>query len=353
MEIFPMKTTEFCQDIAVELEKWIEPYKASQIFILTDENTKKLCLPRIVSLEKCRNAKVIEIPAGDENKNLESLTEIWTFLSENGATRKSLMINLGGGMITDIGGFAASTFKRGMSYINISTTLLGTIDAAVGGKTGINFKGLKNEIGIINPAEIVLIDTSFFQTLDYSNIVSGYAELIKHALIDSADELRKLLSFNLEKMDFAALRPLLETSVEIKEKIVAEDPYEQNIRKALNFGHTIGHAFESLSYERNAPVLHGFAVAYGMVCELYLSYVRLGFPKEILSKILHWTKEIYGKYPLSCKQYERLYELMTHDKKNADSSVNFTLLSDVGDIRINQIIEKEAIFEALDFYQEN
>ncbi len=310
-------------------------------------------MPRIVSLEKCKNAHIITIPAGDENKNLESLTKIWTFLSANGATRKSLLLNLGGGMVTDIGGFAASTFKRGMTYINIPTSLLGTIDAAVGGKTGINFGGLKNEIGVINPAKIVLIDTAFFQTQDYANNVSGYAELIKHALIDSANELQKLLTFDLENLDFEALRPLLETSVGIKEKIVSEDPFEQNIRKALNFGHTIGHAFESLSYERNAPILHGFAVAYGMVCELYMSYVRLGFPKEILSKILHWTKDVYGKFPLSCKQYERLYELMTHDKKNENSSVNFTLLAGVGDIRINQIIEKEDIFDALDFYQEN
>ncbi|MDR1698203.1 MAG: 3-dehydroquinate synthase [Prevotellaceae bacterium] len=347
-----MKTTKFCK-IDIELEKWLADYEPSQIFILTDENTKKHCLPRIISLEKIKNAKVIEIPAGDENKNLDSLTKIWTFLSRNGATRKSLLINLGGGMVTDIGGFAASTFKRGMTYINVPTSLLGTIDAAVGGKTGINFGGLKNEIGVINPAKIVLIDTAFFKTLDYANNVSGYAELVKHALIDSPDELRKLLAFDLENLDVEKLRPLLETSVEIKEKIVAKDPYEKNIRKALNFGHTIGHAFESLSYERNAPILHGFAVAYGMVCELYLSYVRLGFPKEILSRILHWTKEVYGKFPLSCKQYERLYELMTHDKKNEDSSVNFTLLGDVGDIRINQVIEKEDIFDALDFYQEN
>jgi len=347
-----MKTVKFC-NIATELEKWIEDYDASQIFILTDENTKKLCLPRIISLEKCRNAKLMEIPAGDENKNLKNLTKIWKFLSQNGATRKSLMLNLGGGMITDIGGFAASTFKRGMTYINVPTTLLGTIDAAVGGKTGINFNGLKNEIGVINPAKMVLIDTAFFKTLDDANNVSGYAELLKHALIDSPGELRKLLTFDLENLDFDALRPLLETSVEIKEKIVAQDPYEQNIRKALNFGHSIGHAFESFSYERNAPVLHGFAVAYGMVCELYLSYIRLDFPKEILTEIIYWTKETYGKYPLSCKHYERLYELMTHDKKNADSSVNFTLLADVGDIRINQIVDKEEIFDALDFYQEN
>jgi 3-dehydroquinate synthase len=331
----------------------LEDYSPSQIFILTDENTEKLCLPRIASLDKCKDAHLITIPAGDENKNLDSLTKIWTFLSENGATRKSLLINLGGGMVTDIGGFAASTFKRGMTYINVSTTLLGTIDAAVGGKTGINFGGLKNEIGIINPAKAVLIDTAFFKTLDYANIVSGYAELVKHALIDSSDEWQKLLGFNLDNIDLEKLRPLLEISVGIKQKIVAEDPYEQNIRKALNFGHTIGHAFESFSYERNSPVLHGFAVAYGMVCELYLSYVRLGFPKEILTKIIHWTKEVYGKYPLSCKHYERLYELMTHDKKNTDSSVNFTLLAGVGDIQINQIIDKKDIFDALDFYQEN
>jgi 3-dehydroquinate synthase len=302
--------------------------------------------------EKLKGSHIICIPSGDENKNIDSAVQIWKYLSENGATRKSLMINLGGGMITDIGGFTASTFKRGLRYINVSTTLLGAVDAATGGKTGINFQGLKNEIGVFNPAEFVLINTDFFKTLDEKNIRSGYAEMIKHALIDTREEWESVLKFDLENINFDQLRVLLDRSIRIKERIVEADPYEANIRKALNLGHTFGHAFESWSYKTDKPVLHGYAVIWGLLCELYLSYIKLNFPKEELLRLKYLIKEYYGKFEFHCQQYEILFELMTHDKKNNSKEINFTLLADIGDIRIDQTASKEEIFECFDWFRE-
>lgn len=334
------------------LKAILEQTKYSSIYILTDTITHQLCLPRILAIKELSLAKMIEVNSGDTNKSVDTLVTIWKCLSSTGATRKSLMINLGGGMITDLGGFAASTFKRGIEYINIPTTLLGAIDAAVGGKTGINFLGLKNEIGVINPGAYVLIDPGFFKTLDKNNFLSGYAEMLKHALIYNHEELREIFKFDLHDIDYDKLGLLLTRSVAIKEEIVQKDPKEQNIRKALNFGHTIGHAFESFSYEMHKPLLHGYAVAYGMICELYLSHKKVGFPKDELQRICKFIVENYGAFDITCKQYPRLYELMTHDKKNETSEVNFTLLASVGDIKINQIATEKEIFEALDFYRD-
>lgn len=341
-----------CTNVIEDLTQVLQNKKFPSIFILTDNTTKKLCLPSILSIKALSDAKIIETKSGDDNKNLEALANIWQFLTENGATRKSLMINLGGGMITDLGGFAASTFKRGLSYINIPTTLLGAVDAAVGGKTGINFCGLKNEIGVINPADYVLIDAQFFKTLDKENFLSGYAEMLKHALIYSETELSKIFSFDLTQINYEALRPLLAQSVAIKEEIVEKDPTEKNIRKSLNFGHTIGHAFESFSYEIKQPILHGYAIAYGMICELYLSHKKLKFPSEKLQQVSKLIVDVYGSFHITCNHYERLYELMTHDKKNETQEINFTLLNNVADININQTATKKEIFEALDFYRD-
>lgn len=339
-----------CNNFISELLGAIGNQPAESIFILTDSNTRELCLPRIKAHDKLASAHVLTIGAGDSHKHLDTLASVWQFLCDNGATRKSLLINLGGGMVTDLGGFAASTFKRGMRYINIPTTLLGAVDAAVGGKTGINFNGLKNEVGVINSAEYVLIDTTFFQTLDHQNLVSGWAEILKHALIYNKEEWARVLAFDIEKFDLAELKPILADSISVKERIVEEDPSEQNIRKALNFGHTVGHAFESMSYEKGTPVLHGHAVAWGMICELYLSHKLLGFPKETLVQAVQLIKETYGSFFVSCKDYDRLFELMTHDKKNDTKEINFTLLGGIGDIRTNQHATQKMIFESLDFY---
>lgn len=331
------------------LEKLIEPWKSDEIYILTDTNTKELCLPKLMVSEKLRNSHSITIPAGDDKKNIDSLQTIWKYLSENGATRKSMLINVGGGMITDIGGFAAATFKRGIEYINISTTLLGAVDAATGGKTGINFLGFKNEIGAFAPAKKVLINVDFFRTLDDMNIRSGFAEMLKHALISSRKDWDEVLRFDLDNVDFDTLNELLARNIEIKENIVAADPKEQGIRKALNLGHTFAHAIESWSYKSGNPVLHGYAVAWGLICELYLSYVKLGFPKEELLKLKYFVRENYSVYDCGCSGYNELLELMKHDKKNENKEINFTLLTDVGEVAINQTATKEEIIECLDF----
>ncbi|HJV78634.1 MAG TPA: 3-dehydroquinate synthase [Paludibacter sp.] len=344
--------TKICEDFIPELNQAIGEQSAESIFVLTDENTQKFCLPLVLQSEKLKGCHVICIPSGDENKNVDSAVAIWKYLSENGATRKSLMVNLGGGVVTDIGGFTASTFKRGMRYINVSTTLLGAVDAATGGKTGINFMGLKNEIGVFAPAETVLINIDFFKTLDAANLRSGYAEMVKHALIDTHEEWESVLKYDLDKIDFAELKTLLDRSIRIKERVVEQDPFEANIRKALNLGHTFGHAFESWSYKIQRPALHGYAVMWGLLCELYLSFIKLDFPKDELLRLKYLIKEYYGAFEFSCKDYESLFELMTHDKKNDSKEINFTLLADIGDIHINQTATKDEIFECFDFFRE-
>ena len=333
------------------LGKALDKCAYDKLFVLTDEHTRELCLPLV---DTCLPAgrELITIAPGDCHKNLETLAYVWNELSNRKGTRRSLMLNLGGGMVTDLGGFAAATFKRGITYINIPTTLLAMVDASAGGKTGINFNGLKNEIGAFSPARFVLLDTEFLRSLDDENIRSGYAEMLKHGLISDTEHWAELLNFDPARPDYDALRSLVSRSVSIKERIVEQDPREKGIRKALNFGHTAGHAFESLALEQSRPRLHGYAVAWGIVCELYLSCLRTGFPKDKLRQTVQFIKETYGTFDFDCKQYDRLYEFMTHDKKNESDAVNFTLLADVGDIRINQTAGREEIFEMLDFYRE-
>ena len=321
-------------------------------FILVDETTEQLCLPLVAGFDCVRDAQIITIGATDQNKTLGSLSHVWTELQRGGATRHSLMINLGGGMVTDLGGFAASTFKRGLNYINIPTTLLAMVDASVGGKTGVNFGGLKNEIGVFSCAKSVILDTTFLKTMDHENIFSGYAEMLKHGLIANEEMLAELLNFDLDVIDYYQLSRMLADSVQVKERIVDEDPTEQGIRKALNLGHTIGHAFESYAMKSMSPILHGYAVAYGLVCELYLSCVKAGFPVDKMRQVVRFVNENYGKLPITCDDYPALLELMTHDKKNVGDTINFTLLGGVGDIRINQTATKEEICESLDFYRE-
>jgi 3-dehydroquinate synthase len=382
------------------------------LFVLCDDITRDKCLPIIAKYRCMWPAKCITIRATDTHKSLESLAHVWSELQRLGATRHSLMVNLGGGMVTDLGGFAASTFKRGIPYINIPTTLLSLVDASVGGKTGINFGGLKNEVGVFNNATAVILDTTFLRTLDRENILSGYAEMLKHGLITATDSilataghgstrnnnvaadnviataehgstrnnnhrvlpcssmaekklhvsprpavaeeipmLGRLLAFDIEHPDLMELGRMVADSVAVKQRIVTEDPTEQGIRKALNLGHTAGHAFESLALERH-PVLHGYAVAYGLVVELYLSCVKMGFPQDTMRQTVTFIKEYYGRMAVTCDDYPRLLELMHHDKKNVGDTINFTLLGDVGDIRINQTATEDEIKDALDFYRE-
>lgn len=337
------------KDLQKALSEAIAECRHDKLFVLVDETTEQFCLPVIAGFSCMQEAQRIVIGATDTHKTLDTLSHVWAELQRMGATRHSLLINLGGGMVTDLGGFAASTFKRGLEYINIPTTLLSMVDASVGGKTGINFGGLKNEIGVFNNANCVILDTIFLRTMDAENLLSGYAEMLKHGLISNEQTWAELLSMDLNDLD--KLGDLVEKSVAVKQRIVTEDPTEHGIRKALNLGHTVGHAFESLALERK-PILHGYAVAYGLVVELYLCCVKTGFPQDKMRQTVGFIKENYGKMPITCDDYPKLIELMHHDKKNVGTDINFTLLGGIGDIRINQTATEEEIKEALDFYQE-
>ena len=345
-------------DLQKALSNAIAECPHDKLFVLVDETTHQLCLPVIAGFDCMQEAQCIVIGATDTHKTLDTLSHVWAELQRMGATRHSLLINLGGGMVTDLGGFAASTFKRGLAYINIPTTLLSMVDASVGGKTGINFGGLKNEIGVFNNANSVILDTIFLKTMDQENILSGYAEMLKHGLISEEKMWAELLNFNLDHLDgqdnlefLVQLGRMLADSVAVKQRIVTEDPTEHGIRKALNLGHTAGHAFESLALERK-PILHGYAVAYGLVVELYLCCVKTGFPQDKMRQTVAFIKEHYGRMPITCDDYPKLIELMHHDKKNVGTDINFTLLGGIGDIRINQTATEEDIKEALDFYRE-
>ncbi len=338
----------FPENFQEELRGVIQNFPADRLFVLTETNTERLCWPVLSQMAELATAPRLVIGAGEQSKNSTSLLQVWEFLSREGADRKSLLINLGGGMLTDLGGFAASTFKRGISFVNIPTTLLSQVDASIGGKTGINLGGLKNEAGTFASPLTIFIDSLFLKTLDNENFLSGYAEMIKHGLIKDVNHLEGLKCYNLDK---GALKKLIARSVAIKEYFVLNDPTEQHIRKALNFGHTIGHAFESYAMQKRKPILHGFAVAYGMICELYLSFLKLELDGAVVREISQWLISLYGKFEITPTDFEPLYLLMTRDKKNEGQRINFTLLSEIGHVEIDANCDKKMIFEALDFYR--
>ena len=339
------------KQLQTELAEAIAECEHDRIFVLVDETTNKLCWSLVKDYLCLKDAQTIVIGATDRRKNLDTLVHVWESLQQGKATRHSLLINLGGGMVTDLGGFAASTYKRGINFVNVPTTLLAMVDASVGGKTGINFGGLKNEIGVFNDAEFVLLDTNWLQTLDEENIRSGYAEMLKHGLIADETMWAELINFNIAQPNLHQLAFMLDKSVRIKERIVAEDPHEKGIRKALNLGHTFGHAFESWAMKRQ-PVLHGYAVAFGLIAELYLATTRTDFPTERMRQTVNFIRAYYGSLPITCNDYPELIELMHHDKKNHGNEINVTLLGGIGDIRIDQTITEEDIKEALDFFRE-
>ncbi len=325
----------------------IQACEYDRLFVLVDTTTEKCCLPLIQHSDGINEAQHIVIQPTDQHKTLETVSYVWSELQRMGATRHSLMINLGGGMVTDLGGFAASTFKRGINYINIPTTLLSMVDASVGGKTGFNFGGLKNEIGVFNNADSVILDTVFLRTMDDENLLSGYAEMLKHGLLSNQEMWAELMTTD----HLMPSTRMVADSVAVKQRIVTQDPTEHGIRKALNLGHTAGHAFESLALSRQ-PILHGYAVAYGLVVELYLCCVKTGFPQDKMRQTIQFIKENYGRMTITCDDYPELLHLMHHDKKNKGDNINFTLLGDIGDIRIDQTVSEDDIKEALDFYRE-
>ena len=354
----------FSEDLQRDLQSEIDSASPDRLFVLTDENTRRLCWPLVEGFPVFSDARLIEIPQGDANKNLDSLAMVWEALQRGGGTRHSLLVNLGGGMVCDLGGFAASTFKRGIRFVNIPTTLLAMVDASVGGKTGVNFGGLKNEIGTFSEPQAVVIDTKFLETLDRENLLSGYAEMLKHGLLDTVEHWAEVVKVhsskfivhssksNVQCSKFNVQCSILERSIAVKQRIVTSDPHEKGLRKALNLGHTFGHAFESFSIQHPAPILHGHAVAFGLICELYLSVVKCGFPTEKMRQTVQFVRENYGSLPITCDDYPELIRLMQHDKKNIADTIRFTLLADIGDIRLDQTASHEEIKETLDFLRE-
>lgn len=344
----------FSDSAVSALDDLVGSLDLSGVFVLADSNTASaVARPVMDAVPALAGAMLIVIPAGDNNKSLDSLAYIWRRLSEGGATRHSLLVNIGGGMITDIGGFAAATFKRGIRFVNVPTSLLGAVDASVGGKTGINFAGLKNEVGAFAEAKAVIVDAAVFRTLPHDQIVSGYAELLKHALLESPEALSETLAFDLDEIDFTRLQSLLRGSIGVKQRVVASDPLEIGVRKSLNLGHTPAHAFEALAMERNDMLSHGNAVAWGLVTDLVLSNLRLQFPANLLRHVAEFVDRYYPKPAITCADYPRLIELMRHDKKNRSAEhINFTLLRSPGKVEIDCKVPTEEIYTALDIMRD-
>jgi 3-dehydroquinate synthase len=340
-------------DVAIEkLNDHLRETDYSSVFILVDENTHEYCLPLFLP-KVASNAviEIIELESGEENKNIETCSQVWSVLSELGADRKSLMINLGGGVLTDMGGFIAATFKRGIQFINVPTTLLAMVDASVGGKTGVDLGALKNQIGVITEPEMVLILPEFLNTLEEKQLKSGFAEMLKHGLIQDP-AYWKILSKTNHYKDLSAL---IKTSVEIKATVVIEDPTEQNKRKILNFGHTLGHAIESYCLENDEiqTLLHGEAIAIGMILEGFISYTLVGLPLETALEIKNVFDTHFSKVHFIEEDIDQCIDYLKFDKKNSHGEVKFALLSDIGAPAIDILVHEETIREAFSFYLKN
>jgi len=338
----------FQEEAYKELNDLIVKKKYSTLFILVDENTFEHCYPNFMSnLETDKAIEVIEIESGEINKNIDTCVGVWNAITELGADRKSLIITLGGGVISDLGGFVASTYKRGIDFVNVPTTLLSMVDASVGGKTGIDLGVLKNQIGLFSNPELVLIDSNFLTTLSDKEIKSGVAEIIKYGLtcdIKLFDDVMYVKNF--------VYSDLIYKSICIKNKIVLQDPKENSLRKVLNFGHTIGHAIESFYLESDDKnnLTHGEAIAIGMICESYISYKLLEFPEQNLSKIKETILSIYNKIHLLKQDFSSILDLLKHDKKNINGQINFVLLKDIESHKLDCAVDTELIIESLNFY---
>lgn len=336
------------EDYAI-LKSFIEQFKASSVFILADSNTKRDCLPILEEKLKI-SFSCIQIAPGEQFKNLKTCTQIWNALIQNGCDRHSLIINLGGGVIGDMGGFIASTYMRGIKFINIPTSLLAQVDASVGGKLGIDFLEFKNMIGVFNNPELVWIDTQFLQTLPLEHLRSGYAEVIKHALIAS-EEHWFLLSKDYFDWEEKNWQDIITRSINIKNRIVSEDPYENGLRKILNFGHTIGHAIEGQYLNTEKPILHGNCVAAGMICESYLSNQKLMLSNSDLRKITSYLIEIFPEKIELLSHGKELIERMISDKKNYKGNIMISTLSSIGDCLYNQKFDKDDILKSFEYYE--
>lgn len=334
-----------------------------QLFVLTDSHTAEYCLPILADSIGQISYHLLTIEAGEQSKNLASVQAVWDFMFKHRATREAVLINLGGGMITDLGGFAAATYMRGIRFVNIPTTLLAMVDASSGGKTGIDYQGIKNVIGTFTPPEATLIHPDFLRTLPATELLSGFAEMLKHALIASPKEWIKLLQLAQEELpqeqfvEALSSTSALQASIQIKENVVSQDPHEVGLRKILNFGHTVGHAIESTMLHHTTPhytmlhhTSHGYCVLWGMVAEVYLSVVHTGCPREVLQQLTQIMLQWYGRLQCDCKQRDQLIQRMYQDKKNnANQTPNFTLLRNIGEPIINQHLTEADINEALEY----
>ena len=338
----------FGSDCWDALNSCVKANAYSAVFVLTDNNTNLHCLPHASSKIQF-DYKTLEMQAGEENKHIQSCVSLWDSLSEMGADRKSLLINIGGGVVTDLGGFVACTFKRGIDFINIPTSLLAMVDASVGGKTGIDLGALKNQVGIIREPKMVLVDTDFLGTLPDSEYRSGYAEMLKHGLIQEPAYFEALSGY----LNKEEILPHIHHSVGVKAKVVSEDIDEQGLRKILNFGHTLGHAVEShfLTAHNKARLLHGEAIAIGMILEAFLSVKVSGLSLEAARKIKSVFHDIYPKVSFDKDTITEVIKMLTHDKKNENGNVLFVLLKSIGEPVWNQSASEELILEAFDFYQ--
>ncbi|WP_147676910.1 3-dehydroquinate synthase [Algibacter pacificus] len=333
------------------LNKHLKENNFSKVFILVDENTHQLCLPLFLEqMETTAVIEIIEIESGEINKTIDTCVGVWNALSELDADRKSLLINIGGGVITDLGGFVACTFKRGIAYINVPTTLLSMVDASVGGKTGVDLGHLKNQVGVISNPDLVLIDTKYLNTLETNQMRSGLAEMLKHGLITGETYWNKFQ--DLSKLSLDDLDALIYESVEIKRDVVEEDPFENGLRKTLNFGHTLGHAIESyfLSNPNKTTLLHGEAVVVGMILACYISTELAGFPKETTESIKALFIGYYGKIDIEKTEIPEIIELLKYDKKNNHGNINFVLLEAIGVTKIDCLVDDKVILDAFDFY---
>ncbi|MDE3740370.1 3-dehydroquinate synthase [Maribacter polysaccharolyticus] len=341
----------FNDNAFTELNKYLAVNTYSKVFVLVDENTEIHCLPVFKELmADAFSFDVITIKAGEENKNIETCNQVWLALSEMDADRKSLLINLGGGVVTDLGGFVASTYKRGIDFINIPTTLLAMVDASVGGKTGVDLGSLKNQIGVINQPKMVLVASLFLKTLEERQLHSGFAEMLKHGLIKDIsywEELKVMETF--EDIDEDIV-----TSVSIKNEVVLKDPTEQHLRKILNFGHTLGHAVESYFLENDAKktLLHGEAIAIGMILEAYLSHQLSGLPLEDLADIKKTFLKRYPKVDFTGEDIKAILSMLKFDKKNTHGNINFVLLKSIGEPVIDVKIPNDLYNAAFAYYKD-
>ncbi len=317
----------------------------SHIFVLVDENTRKHCLP--IFKDSFSSATIIDIKSGEEYKTLQTCIAIWNVLTQANADRKSLLINLGGGVIGDMGGFCASTYKRGIDFINIPTTLLSQVDASIGGKLGIDFNGFKNHIGLFKLPIKVIIDTAFLKTLPQNQIKSGFAEMLKHGFIYDKNYLQELAKIDINKTHWGEQ---IKKSVLIKNEIVSTDPTEKNERKFLNFGHTIGHAVESYFLNNGLPILHGEAIALGMIAETYLSIKKIGLNRDEKKEIIRVIDSFFERVEIPANGVDEILNNLMQDKKNNNSEIQAVLLKQIGMAKHSIKIYKRDVEEALSFY---